>query len=123
MVVGGKLAEIERDRFAAECFTQIDGTQACSLAIIHADAALEIRQGEGGLPVAAVGRAEDGEEGDVLGDGEELAVGESPAAGGEVAGEEIDLAEQGLVAGCAAAAVRGEDALESDDGMEREGGL
>ena len=54
MIVDGKLAEIERDRFAAECFTQIDGAQARSLAIIHADAALKIGEGEVTFMVAVL---------------------------------------------------------------------
>ena len=56
----------------------------------------EVGQAESGAAVAAVDGAEQAEQGVVLRHGQELAVAEGPAAGGEVTGEHPDLADEWL---------------------------
>src|SRR5829696_8866849 len=103
MRVGGQLAVAERQAFDAPHLAEIDAAQAEALAETDAEAAPQVREAEGGLAVAAVGGAQQGEQRRVLRDGEELALAEGPAAGREGAGEEADLAEQGFLFRAAAA--------------------
>jgi hypothetical protein len=63
---------------------------------VHGDFAAEVGEREGGLPVTAVHRAEQGEESLVLVDGEELAVAKGPALGGIVPGDNLYLTQKGF---------------------------
>ena len=61
-------------------------------ALVDRHPAAQVRQREGALAVAAVGRADQLEQRLVLGDGQQLALAEHPARRREVAGEHPDLA-------------------------------
>ena len=62
---------------------------------MHRYPALQVRQGEGVDAVAAIGRAEDREQGVVLRDRHQLAVAPRPALRREVEAETADLADIG----------------------------
>src|SRR5258706_15631311 len=65
--------------------------QAGTLPGMHRRASLKIGQREVGLPVAAVGGAEQREEGRVLRQGQKLPVAPCPPFGSEVEGEDSDF--------------------------------
>src|SRR5260370_1370693 len=58
------------------------------------DPALEVRQREGRLAVAPIGRSQEREQGLVLVDGQQLAVAKSPALGREVERHDLDFADK-----------------------------
>src|ERR1051325_8317250 len=120
MIVRGERIELKRNAFTAVNLPETHRAQAAALAIVNADSAAEVRQGECGHPVTSVRGAQQRKERRVLSDRQDLPIGKSPPAGSEVAGEKIDLAEQRLIARAAAAAARGENSLKGDDRMECE---
>ncbi len=85
-------------------------------------AAAQIRQGEGAHTVAAIGRAQDREQGRVLGDRQDLALSQHPALRYEAAGIADDLADEGVSIGrqAAVAVEEREDALDIDQIVDRQ---
>jgi len=63
---------------------------------MHRHTALEIRQPEGVLPVAAIGRSDQVEENVVLRDRQQLAVAKRPAGRRKVAAEQANLTDKWL---------------------------
>src|SRR5262249_32136109 len=60
---------------------------------VEGQAAPQVRQGKGGLPVSTVGRADQVEQRLVVRDRQELPLPEHPTRRGEVPGEHADLAD------------------------------
>src|ERR1051326_2430674 len=89
MKVGGQLLDVDRDARAAALLAE-----RVAVAHVDGDLAPQVRQVEGGLPVAAVGRAEQREERLVLVDGEGLAVAQRPALRGKVKADDLDLTQE-----------------------------
>src|ERR1051326_787691 len=89
MKVGGQLLDVDRDARAAALLAE-----RVAVAHVDGDLAPQVRQLECGLPVAAVGRAEQREERLVLVDGEGLAVAERPTLRGEVEADDFDLTQR-----------------------------
>ena len=92
-VVGmvGHVAVVQEDARRAAPLTKPAGRQSGPVTGMHYRPVLQVGQGERGPPVAAVGRAEDGEKRRVLGDRQERSVAKRPAPWREIAGEDPDL--------------------------------
>src|SRR5262249_28810444 len=86
VAVCGDLLHGERDLFRTARFGQDK-----AVALVDGNASPQVRKGESGLSVAAVRRADEVEEGLVLGNGEKLSFAEHPSRRCEVAGEHPDL--------------------------------
>src|SRR5437870_1613825 len=74
-----------------------DGIESAGgVAPMHRDLALQVRQPEGGDPVAAIGGADDREQRGVVSDRQQLAVAERPPLRREIEAEAADFANVGL---------------------------
>src|SRR5690606_34749888 len=82
------------DRFLATLFAQVAIGQPRALSPVHRSPSLQVRQGEVRLAVAAVGRAEQGEQCGVLRQRHQLTVTPCPAAWCEVEGEYPDFGDK-----------------------------
>src|SRR5205085_9096128 len=91
VAVRRELVDGERDLLGAAGLGQGE-----SIALVQRQTAAEVRQREGRLTVAAIGRADKLEQGLVLRDRQHLALAEHPADRGEIAGEHANLANTGL---------------------------
>src|SRR5205085_10625045 len=80
-------------------------------AVMKRHAAVQVGQRESRLTVAAVGRADQGEEYLVLRDGKQRSVAKHPACGGEVATEHSDFTDVWLCHVSPPLVLRREDAL------------
>lgn len=94
VAVSGKLLEAERNRFAAARLSQRPRGQAGSRTLMDGNAAREVGQRKGGLPVTSVGGPDQREQGIVLGDGQKLPLTQRPPEGSEIAGKGPDLAQK-----------------------------
>ena len=95
MGMGGDLGCYEGDAFLTQSLA--DGVGAAGgCALVEDGASAEVRDGEGGGTIAAVGGAEEGEEGLVCSDAEDLALAQHPAGWGEVEAEGADFADVSL---------------------------
>src|SRR5205823_11735665 len=97
MRVRGHFGGEKRDRILAARLSEVVCAQAESgliAADVDRDRALQIRQREGALAVAAVCRAEQREESGVLRDRQDLPVAPGPASRREVEGEDADLCDK-----------------------------
>lgn len=92
--VWGEVAGCESGGFVAGFGADVAVAEAGALTEVDGASSPEVGKAEVATPIAAVGGAEEGEEGLVLGDGEELAVAESPAAGWKVEAKGLDLADE-----------------------------
>lgn len=86
-----KVGDTQAGGVAPVRFPQGHRREPRTLAGVGGRTTVEIRKGEGGKSVAPVGRAEDREQGSVLGDGKELAIAGQKAPRGEVPGKKDDL--------------------------------
>jgi hypothetical protein len=91
VAMGGHFRLQQRDRLLAAGFTQVAQAQARTLSRLHGSATLEIRKGEVALAIAAVGGAQQREEGGILADGHELAIALRPARGSKIPGKNSDF--------------------------------
>ena len=89
MVVGGHLAQGERMEFLATVLAFDE-----ALTLMDSAPPAQIRQGEGGLSVAAVHRAEKGEQRLVLVDRQKLAIALSPPLRRKVEAHDSDLGKK-----------------------------
>jgi hypothetical protein len=111
----GHLGDRERVRFRSAFLSHDPVAESGSLALMDDGAAAEVGEGERGLTVSAVGRAEQREESGVLADGEELPVALGPSLRREVEGDPADLADKRLLglSGGGREGERGDDECES----------
>jgi hypothetical protein len=72
-----------------------------SLAHLDRHGALEVRQRKVGRAVAAKGCSQEGEQGGILADRQDLTVTKRPARGGKIEGKDLDLADKGGSHRCA----------------------
>src|SRR5207247_10098661 len=84
----------QRDRIGTALFAQGMQRQARSLSWVHGRAALQIRQREVALAVAAIGRAEQGKQCGILAQGQELPITECPTFWREVEREDTDFSNK-----------------------------
>ena len=89
MDVGWYLGDIQRDRLRAHHLPQ-----GQPIAHVGSGAAAEVRQGKVGLPVAAVGRAQQREQRLILIDRQKLPVALCPAFGGKVERNYLNLCKE-----------------------------
>ena len=92
-----------------------------AVALMDRKAAAQIRQREGALAVAAIGGADQVEQGLVFGDRQQLSLAEHPAGRREIAGEHADFANIRLCHGCVSSVRRREDALQGDAEVDASG--
>ncbi len=96
MAVLGNLVGGEGNLFhAVELADHVIGSLG-TRSLVNRDPALQVGQAKGGLPVAAVGRADQLEEGRVLVDRHQRTVAERPALRREVEADDADFTDEWL---------------------------
>src|SRR5215472_13581224 len=90
----GHLAVDERHGLCARGFAYYALAEARTLAPVHRQPTLEIGKSESGYPVSAISRTEEGKEGCVLCDREDLAVAQRPSFRRKITGEHSDFTKK-----------------------------
>jgi len=96
MVVGGNLLRVQRNAFRAGRPPDNIARQPGALTIVDRDSALEVREAERALSVAAISGADQVEKRFVLGNGQQLPGTRHPAGRRKIASEHDDLANERL---------------------------
>src|SRR4051812_42102740 len=94
MIVYRHFAFYQYHGFGSGLLAKIMKREPRTLAGVHRRAPLQVRQGEGALAVAAVGRSEEREQGGILRDWHKLTIAERPALGREVEPKDTNLSDE-----------------------------